>query len=137
LLTLTHLDSAFSGRQVRLTGKIGLFCCAYPCVANAYSQQQFMVTQEREAKEAAATKKNWLLSEQTLNKQVVQGMDFTRNLEAQRHLFLEVYCCCCTALHSNPFVYFLSQLTADLAADCTVDYMLDCTQEVRPVSARL
>ena len=36
------------------------------------------------------TKQNWLLSEQTLNKGVVQGMDFTRNLEAQRHLFLEV-----------------------------------------------
>ena len=36
------------------------------------------------------TKQNWLLSEQTLNKEVVQGMDFTRNLETQRHLFLEV-----------------------------------------------
>ena len=42
------------------------------------------------AKDAAGAKKNWLLSEQTLNKQVVQGMDFTRNLEAHRHLFLEV-----------------------------------------------
>ncbi|DBB02473.1 hypothetical protein WJX82_005804 [Trebouxia sp. C0006] len=47
--------------------------------------------QEKEAKEAAgATKKNWLLSEQTLDKQVVQGMDFTRNLALRQHLFLEV-----------------------------------------------
>jgi len=49
--------------------------------------------QEKEAKEAAgATKKNWLLSEQTLDKQVVQGMDFTRNLALRQHLFLEVCC---------------------------------------------
>jgi len=49
--------------------------------------------QEKEAREAAgATKKNWLLSEQTLNKQVVQGMDFTRNLALRQHLFLEVCC---------------------------------------------
>jgi len=49
--------------------------------------------QEKEAREAAgATKRNWLLSEQTLNKQVVQGMDFTRNLALRQHLFLEVGC---------------------------------------------
>jgi len=55
--------------------------------------QSGLSSQEKEAREAAAaTKKNWLLSEQTLDKQVVQGMDFTRNLESRQHLFLEVCC---------------------------------------------
>ena len=62
--------------------------------------------QEKEAREAAgATKKNWLLSEQTLNKQVVQGMDFTRNLALRQHLFLEV--CCMPAV---PIFIFMLKL---------------------------
>lgn len=57
------------------------------------SCQSGLTLQEKEAREAgAATKKNWLLSEHTLDKQVVQGMDFTRNLESRQHLFLEVRC---------------------------------------------
>ena len=60
--------------------------------------------QEKEAREAAgATKKNWLLSEQTLDKQVVQGMDFTRNLALRQHLFLEV--CCMPAVPSFSFSF--------------------------------
>lgn len=40
-------------------------------------------------KEAAAAN-SWLMSEQTLDKQVVQQLDFTKNLQERRHLFLEV-----------------------------------------------
>ena len=45
--------------------------------------------EDQELKEAAAAKK-WLMSEQTLDKRVVQQLDFTKSLRAQRHLFLEV-----------------------------------------------
>ena len=64
------------------------------------SCQSGLSWQEKEAREAAAaTKKNWLLSEQTLDKQVVQGMDFTRNLESRQHLFLEVCCIPAVPVH--------------------------------------
>ncbi len=66
------------------------------------SCQSELSVQDKEAREAAgATKKNWLLSEQTLDKQVVQGMDFTRNLALRQHLFLEV--CCMLAVPSFCF----------------------------------
>lgn len=46
---------------------------------------------EQQQKQAAAAKeRNWLMSQQTLDKSVVQRLDFTKNLRAQRHLFLEV-----------------------------------------------
>lgn len=44
-----------------------------------------------EVQEAAAVKeRKWLMSEQTLDKRVVQRLDFTRNLQSKKHLFLEV-----------------------------------------------
>ena len=46
--------------------------------------------QENQELEKAAAAKSWLMSEQTLDKRVVQRLDFTKNLKEQRHLFLEV-----------------------------------------------
>lgn len=59
--------------------------------------------EEQQQKQVAAAKeRNWLMSEQTLDKRVVQRLDFTKNLRAQKHLFLEVgivfsLSCICTA----------------------------------------
>lgn len=48
--------------------------------------------EEQQQKQAAAAKeKNWLMSERTLDKRVVQRLDFTKNLQAEKHLFLEVH----------------------------------------------
>ncbi|KAL0028754.1 hypothetical protein WJX79_005068 [Trebouxia sp. C0005] len=84
-----ELIKSMSGDKLGLEGRATLAqrrqtTCRF---ADNFNQQ----AQEKEAREAgAATKKNWLLSEHTLDKQVVQGMDFTRNLESRQHLFLEV-----------------------------------------------
>ncbi|KAL0037517.1 hypothetical protein WJX77_000810 [Trebouxia sp. C0004] len=86
--TLHPANSAFQITTSRPTSGLAAQRRQTTCrFADDVNQQ----AQEKEAREAAAaTKKNWLLSEQTLDKQVVQGMDFTRNLKLRQHLFLEV-----------------------------------------------
>ena len=49
------------------------------------------VQEDQTAPQAAAGKeRNWLMSEQTLNQQLVQRLEFAKDLQAERHLFHEV-----------------------------------------------